>query len=131
VDQRAGAAARERLTALLLSVLIVSGCTSMRPAPPQPTVTPAWPEHEPIVPPAPAPPRPTVTLAATKATTYYSVHGTTTSTIFEEIRAQGLVEQDGMQAVGLAAANSELKWKVLWGSERAFTGLTEALNWIY
>jgi predicted secreted Zn-dependent protease len=48
-------------------------------------------------------------LTTTKATTYYSVQGTATSTIFEEIEANGLVETDGKHAMGLAAANSEMK----------------------
>jgi predicted secreted Zn-dependent protease len=78
----------------------------MTPPPPQPKVTRTPPP--PTV--TPAPPQPTVTLTTTKATTYYSVRGTTTSKIFEEIEAHRLVEQDGTHAAGLAAANSEVKW---------------------
>lgn len=61
-----------------------------------------------MTPALPPPPLP-VTLTTTKATTYYSVRGTTTSTIFEEIEANGLVEMDGKRAMGLAVANSEVK----------------------
>ena len=72
----------------------------MLPHPPQPTVTPA-------------PPQPTVTLTTTRATTYYSVHGTTTSKIFEDIKAHGLNEQDGKHAEGLTSAKSEMALKTL------------------
>jgi len=91
-----GAAREALIPLLLLSSLIISGCASMLPHPPQPTVTPA-------------PPQPTVTLTTTRATTYYSVHGTTTSKIFEDIKAHGLNEQDGKHAEGLTSAKSEIR----------------------
>ena len=72
----------------------------MLPHPPQPTVTPGRPQ-------------PTVTLTTTRATTYYSVHGTTTSKIFEDIKAHGLNEQDGKHAEGLTSAKSEMALKAL------------------
>jgi len=72
----------------------------MLPHPPQPTVTPAPPQ--PTV--TPGRPQPTVTLTTTSATTYYSVHGTTTTKIFEDIKAHGLSEQDGKHAEGLTSA---------------------------
>ena len=72
----------------------------MLPHPPQPTVTPA-------------PPQPTVTLTTTRATTYYSVRGTTTNKIFEDIKAHGLNEQDGKHAEGLTSAKSEMALKAL------------------
>ena len=71
----------------------------MLPHPPQPTVTPGRPQ-------------PTVTLT-TRATTYYSVHGTTTTKIFEDIKAHGLNEQDGKHAEGLTSAKSEMALKTL------------------
>jgi hypothetical protein len=77
-----GAAREALIPLLLLSSLIISGCASMLPHPPQPTVT----------------------LTTTRATTYYSVHGTTTSKIFEDIKAHGLAEQDGKHAEGLTSA---------------------------
>src|SRR5436309_2290808 len=95
-----GAAGEALIPLLLLSSLIISGCASMLPHPPQPTVTPA-------------PPQPTVTLTTTRATTYYSVHGTTTSKIFEDIKAHGLNEQDGKHAEGLTSAKSEMALKTL------------------
>jgi len=73
----------------LLASLITSGCASMLPGPPQPAVK----------------------LTITNATTFYSVQGTTTSKIFEEIKARGLLEQDGEHAMGLAAAQSEIVWR--------------------
>jgi len=82
-------AAREALIPLLLfSSLIMSGCASMLPPPPKPIVT----------------------LTTAHATTYYSVRGTTTSKIFEEIDAQGLRDQDGERAAGLASAKSAMAW---------------------
>ena len=81
----------------------------MLPHPPQPTVTPAPPQ--PTV--TPGRPQPTVTLTTTRATTYYSVHGTTTSKIFEDIKAHGLNEQDGKHAEGLTSAKSEMALKAL------------------
>ena len=95
-----GAAREALIPLLLLSSLIISGCASMLPHPPQPTVTPA-------------PPQPTVTLTTTRATTYYSVHGTTTTKIFEDIKAHGLNEQDGKHAEGLTSAKSEMALKAL------------------
>ena len=95
-----GAAREALIPLLLLSSLVISGCASMLPHPPQPTVTPA-------------PPQPTVTLTTTRATTYYSVHGTTTSKIFEDIKARGLNEQDGKHAAGLPSAKSEMALKAL------------------
>ena len=85
----------------------MSGCAGTLAAPSQPSVPPA--RREPTVTPALPPPPLAVTLTTTKATTYYSVRGTTTSTIFEEIEANGLVEVDGKRAMGLAVANSEVK----------------------
>jgi len=82
-------AAREALIPLLLfSSLIMLGCASMLPPPPKPIVT----------------------LTTAHATTYYSVRGTTTSKIFEEIDAQGLRDQDGERAAGLASAKSAMAW---------------------
>ena len=104
-----GAAREALIPLLLLSSLIISGCTSMLPHPPQPTVTPAPPQ--PTV--TPGRPQPTVTLTTTSATTYYSVHGTTTSKIFEDIKAHGLNEQDGKHAEGLTSAKSEMALKTL------------------
>jgi hypothetical protein len=99
---------REPLIPLLLfSSVIISGCASTLATPSQPSVTPA--RREPTVTPALPPPPPAVTLTTTKTTTYYSVRGTTTSTIFEEIEANGLVEMDGKRAMGLAVANSEVR----------------------
>ena len=98
---------REPLIPLLLfSSVIISGCASTLATPSQPSVPPA--RREPTVTPALPPPL-AVTLTTTKATTHYSVRGTTTSTIFEEIEANGLVEIDGKRAMGLAVANSEVK----------------------
>jgi len=93
---------------LLLSTVIISGCASTLAGPSQPSVTPA--RRGPAVTPAPPPPQPSVKLITTTATTYYSVHGTTTSRIFEQIEANGLVETDGKRAMGLAVANSEVEW---------------------
>jgi predicted secreted Zn-dependent protease len=99
---------REPLIPLLLfSSVIISGCASTLATPSQPSVTPA--RREPMITPALPPPPLAVTLTTTKATTHYSVRGTTTSTIFEEIEANGLVEIDGKRAMGLAVANSEVK----------------------
>src|SRR5438067_241632 len=47
--------------------------------------------------------------ALMSATTYYSVHGTTTSKIFEDIKAHGLSDQDGKHAEGLTSAKSEIR----------------------
>ena len=96
---------------LLFSSVIISGCASTLPAPPQPSVPV---RREPAaVTPAPPPPQPFVKLTTTTPTTYYSVHGTTTRTIFEQIEANGLVETDGKRAMGLAVANSEVKLNAL------------------
>jgi predicted secreted Zn-dependent protease len=76
---------RSKYVIFLFATFIVSGCASMRPTLP-------------------------VRLITTKATTYYSVHGTTTNQIFEEIKAQGLLERDGEFAGGLASAKSEMQW---------------------
>lgn len=61
-------------------------------------------------------------LTTTKATTYYSVRGTTTRTIFEEIDSNGLVEMDGKRAMGLALADSEVTLNAREIVERWSTG---------
>jgi predicted secreted Zn-dependent protease len=87
----AGAGARFFLKYVIFFLAsFISGCASMVPTPP-------------------------VRLTTTKATTYYSVHGTTTSKIFDEIRLKGLREQAGEYAgeyaAGLASAKSEIRWR--------------------
>jgi len=120
---------REPLIPLLFfSSVIISGCASTLATPSQPSVTPA--RREPSLTPArraptvtPALPPPlVVTLTTTKATTYYSVRGTTTSTIFEEIDSNGLVEMDGKRAMGLALADSEVTLNAREIVERWSTG---------
>jgi len=82
-------ARREVVVPLLLFFSVVlSGCASMLPAPPQVTVR----------------------LATNTATAYYSVRATTTDKIFEEIKASGLREENGRFAAGLASAKSEIRW---------------------
>jgi len=73
---------------LLFFSVVLSGCASMLPAPPQVTVR----------------------LATNTATAYYSVRATTTDKIFEEIKASGLREENGRFAAGLASAKSEIRW---------------------
>jgi predicted secreted Zn-dependent protease len=50
-----------------------------------------------------------VTVTTTQKTTYYSVRGTTRKDIFEEIKANGLLDQDGQRSEGRTSAEYEMR----------------------
>jgi predicted secreted Zn-dependent protease len=107
-----------------VSIVVISGCASMppgarkagAPATPPPRAAKAVPPPSDI---APAPLRPTVTLSITKATTYYPVHGATTTAIFEQINAQRLLERNGEHASGLTSATSDMRLRMVSDESRA------------
>ena len=59
----------------------------------------------------PTPQRDWVMLKTSSSTQYYSVRGTTTSVIFDDIERNGLFDSKGRRAVGLTSGKWSIDWK--------------------
>jgi len=59
----------------------------------------------------PAPQREWVTLKTSSSTQYYSVRGTTTGAIFDEIERNGLFDDKARRAVGLTSGEWSIDWR--------------------
>lgn len=59
----------------------------------------------------PTPQRDRVMLKTSSSTQYYSVRGTTTSVIFDDIERNGLFDTKGRRAVGLTSGKWSIDWK--------------------